>query len=135
LCVEQAALLGLFLLPSLTLFDGFWALLGHFDATVSGELSNGFGECSRPDLHQKLDGMAVGATSKAMIGVPSRRHCERGCFLVVKWAQTLEEGSGLLQGHMTPDKGDDVGSIKNLSNRFVWNQLWPRPSSPQNRSL
>ena len=36
-------------------------------------------------------------------------------------AETLKEGSRLLQGDIAPDKADDIGPIEDLGDRFVWN--------------
>ncbi|MNH08149.1 hypothetical protein D3C79_675570 [compost metagenome] len=74
-------------------------LTGHLHALQVGELFDGIGEFESVVLHDKADGVAVGATTETVIKLLLLADGERGAFFVMKRAASLIILAGFFQTH------------------------------------
>ena len=81
----------------------------HRDTQHLGQCLDGVDKAQIVEIHQKADGGAVGAATKAMIEILLGTDGEGRCFLVVERARRLEFAAGLGQRDAPADQLHDVG--------------------------
>src|SRR6185437_15413533 len=59
----------------------------------------------------EIKDIAAGAATPALVGLALRVQFERGCVVVVEWAQSLELGTGTVERQRLADQRDDVDRV------------------------
>ena len=95
-------------------------LARHLHALHAGELFDGVGEFESVVLHDKADGVAVGATAEAVVELLLLTDGERGAFFVMKRTASLIVLAGLLQPHPRVDQLDDIGAYEQIIDKGLW---------------
>ncbi len=86
------------------------ALAGYLDARAGGELFDRFRKREAVVVHQEAERGAVRAATETVIELLVGAHPERGGFLVMEGAASLEFAPGLLERYAAADQFDDVGA-------------------------
>ncbi len=89
-------------------------LAGHLHALLAGELFDGVGELEAVILHDKADGVAVGATAETVIELLLLADGKRGAFFVMKRAASLVVLTGFFQPHSRVDQLDYVCACEQI---------------------
>ena len=95
--------------------------IGNFQTGFTGQLFDCLGEAEMLELHEKCDRSTAHTTAEAMIELFGSAYCERGCFLVVKWAEADEVCAGALELEERADDVNDVACVANLLDRGLGN--------------
>ena len=106
---------------------GFGPVLGryivfrHLQPILLGQVFDGLDKRHASMVHQKTDGVAVFAATKAVIKLLGRADTERRGFFAVKRAQPHKVGSALFQLNMPADNVNDVSACQQLLNKGLRN--------------
>ena len=96
------------LLIGLALFGRAIARLGNRDAAFFGDGANRFRKLALLHFHHELENVAAHAAAEAVVNLLHGMDGERGCFLLVEWAEAGEILAAFFQAHVFADHADDV---------------------------
>ncbi len=97
------------------------ALLARYlHALHAGEFFDGIGKFETVVLHDKADGIAVGATTETVVELLLLADGKRGAFFVMKRAASLVVLTGFFQPHSRVDQLDYVCAYEQIVDKGLW---------------
>ncbi|MNO97862.1 hypothetical protein D3C76_895860 [compost metagenome] len=91
------------------------------------QLFDGFNELELVVVHQKVDGVAVRPTAKAVVKLFFTVNGERGGFFVMERTARMVVLTLLFELYPRIDEIDDVGSGQQVIDKNAWNSSSHRP--------
>ena len=101
--------------------------IGHFKVVHCGQFFDGFHKLEFVVVHEKIDGVAMRATPKAVIKLFFTVYGERGGFFVMERTARVIIFALLFQLYPRVDEIDDVGSCQQVINKNARNSSSHKP--------
>ncbi len=99
----------------------------YFEVVHGGQLFDRFHELELVVVHQEVDSIAVRPAAEAVVKLFFTVDGERGGFFVMERTARVKIFALLFQLYPRIDQIDDVGSGKQIANKYTWNSSSHKP--------
>lgn len=114
-------------LMALLLIRAGAGFIRHFQAVLGDQFLDGFNELQPIVIHQKVDGVAVGAAAKTMVKLLFAVHGKRRGFLMMEWTAGVKVLALLFELYPRIDQIDDVGTRQQVIDKDTWDSSSHKP--------